>query len=100
MSIASKKIAGCSPIAGGACGVTIILEVGFFGQTSMVFTPILLDPLAADGDCITAYAYHDTAIAGPDYADTIAPGHCDETTAYPHNDDVSTRPWQKCKEAA
>jgi hypothetical protein len=123
MTIAAKIIAGCSPIAAKDCNdAPTIFVVEFIEPTSRVFTPLLLDPLAGEGDCIcvpwrhntaiacpvetpeeeflTAYAFHDTAYAYCDYNDIVAPGVDTDMEAYELSNDAATDPSQKCKEAA
>jgi hypothetical protein len=101
MSIASKPIAGCSPIAAGSC-ITAPLVTVFWGPTSVVFEPsfvqdfvtvfwgptsqvfpmVLVDPNAGEGDCISATPHENIAYA------------------YALDDEVSVDPWQQCKKAA
>ncbi len=100
MSIASKIIAGCTPIAGGSCDGVIIFEVQFFGPTSQVFTPFIWDYSLGIGDCITAPAHPNVAYACAVDQYIIAPAIDTYITVGPDCNDVPTNPWQKCKEAA
>jgi len=102
MSIGSKIIAGCTPIAGRRCDKEIQLITVFWGPTTILYpSSVLIDSGEPDGTCvavgiyysdIAACAYHDTAYAYP---------LSDEAGTNPNPDVNPTRPWPSCdKEAA
>ena len=66
MSIASKKIAGCSPIAGGKCGFIVSLE----GEGLFICVPEHVD-------FAYAAAHFAFAFAAPLANMAVAQRHCD-----------------------
>lgn len=120
MSIASKPISGCSPIAAGSCyRVTLVTSfwgptsevfdssvIGrsfvaeFWGPTSRVFSPVLVDPASGEGDCILVPAHDGAIIAQPHKDYTYACAFDDSADAPPYNDDVVVPGSQECKKEA
>lgn len=102
MSIASKTIAGCTPIAGPGCNVPPFIAQ-FWGPTSVVYEPVMDVEFVAEFWGPTSIVFNNTILVNPDAGEgdciTACP-HENVAYAYALDDSASVNPQQQCDQEA
>lgn len=101
MSIASKVIAGCTPIAGRRCSVEIPLITVFWGPTTVVFpSSVFIDSGDPEGTCVPVDFYYSDIAACAYHNVAYAYALPDESVTDPNPDVNPKRPWPACDSEA